>query len=489
MISINTNLIANHARNNLSKALKNQSVAMRRISSGKRVNSARDDAAGLAIGNRMEANLRSYGQLTRGINDGISLTQVAEGGLDGIGQILQRSRELAVQAANGTLSDSDRASLNAEYRQLRDEIDRIATQTQAFGKYPLAPAEVPETEAPGDVKSIKELFDTSGTKLEMQPSGIKPFGFIPEGARNVTITVDGLVGIEDDIQIFTRDGLHILGTPVSGPDADYTWVENGIDSLEKVEDILFTPENGFEPGTLYSSKDPLVYAVEGEAFDAVEGITITHNGMTFKYTGDGDRFSSDTDALPGINNGSTDFNHTVEQVTIDEVKEPLFLVVTGTGVFDITAQWDAMPGDPASPPDIPTSSGAQIAVSADYGQELTAINIEPTPSDSQTLGLSGVELDPREKAIEALKALDQAMAKVNSYRGGYGSLANRFESTLNSLAQTEINTAAAQSRIIDADFATETFNLTRAGILQQAGTAILTQANQMPQAALSLLGS
>ncbi len=489
MISINTNLIATHTRNNLSKALKNQTDAMQRISSGKRVNSARDDAAGLAIGNRMEANLRSYGQLTRGINYGISLTQVAEGGLEGITQILQRSRELAVQAANGTLSDSDRASLNAEYRQLRDEIDRIATHTQAFGKYPLAPAEVPETEAPGEVKSIKELFDTSGTKLELQPSGIKPFGFIPEGAKNVTITVDGLLGIEDDIQIFTRDGMHILGTPVSGADADYTWVANGIDSPEKVEDVLFTPENGFEAGTPYSSKDPLIYAVEGEDFDAVEGITVTHNGMTFKYTGDGDRFNSDTDALAGTNNGSTDINHTVEKVTIDEAKEPLFLVVTGTGVFDITAEWDAMPGDSPLPPGTPTGSTTEIAVSADYGRELTSTDIEPTPSDSQSLGLSGVELDPREKAIEAMKALDRAMAKVNSYRGGYGSLASRFESTLNSLGKTEINTAEAQSRINDADFAAETFKMTRAGILQQAGTAMLAQANQTPQAALSLLGS
>jgi flagellin len=176
-------------------------------------------------------------------------------------------------------------------------------------------------------------------------------------------------------------------------------------------------------------------------------------------------------------------------MTIDEAKEALFLVVTGTGVFDITADWDAMPGDSPIPPDTPTGSTTEISVSADYGQKLSAINIDPTPSDSQSLGLSGVELDPREKAIEALKALDQAMAKVNSYRGGYGSLANRFESTLNSLAQTEINTAAAQSRIVDVDFAEETFNLTRAGILQQAGTAILTQANQTPQAALSLLGS
>lgn len=223
---INTNLLSLRAQQNQGRASNGLSTSLERLASGLRVNSAKDDAAGQAIANRMESNLRANDQITKGINDGISLMQTAEGGLDGINEILQRARELSVQAANGTLSESDRSAINQEYHQLRDEIDRIAGDTEIFGRYPLAPSEVPEDiPAPpsGEVESLLSLFGTSGTTLSGQPSGVKSVGFIPEGAKNVTITVDGLEGAEDDIQIFTRDGKHLVGTPVVGDDADTTW--------------------------------------------------------------------------------------------------------------------------------------------------------------------------------------------------------------------------------------------------------------------------
>ena len=201
-----TNAVALNAQRNLGVSQNSLAGIQAQLSSGLRINGARDDAAGLAISDRLQANLKAQDSSIRSINEGISLVQVADGGLMNISESLQRGFELAVQAANGTLAASDRANLNAEFRQLHAEIDRIAEGTEIFGRYPLA-ATPPTTM--GQTKSIKEVF-AGGPTLNGQPSGLKPIGFIPAGATDVTITVDGIVGAEDDIQIFTADGKHLL---------------------------------------------------------------------------------------------------------------------------------------------------------------------------------------------------------------------------------------------------------------------------------------
>jgi len=452
---------------------------MERLSSGLRVNSAKDDAAGQAIANRMESNLRANTTVTRGINDGVSLMQTAEGGLDGINDILQRSRELAVQAANGTLSDTDRASINGEYKQLRAEIDRIAMSTEAFGKFPLAPSEL----RLGETESMGELFLSSGTNLTSQNSGIEPVTYIPVGAKNVTITVDGLAGAEDDIQVFTRSGKHLVGTPLD----DYTWVANGVNSAEDLKARIFqNPDKdlGFLDDAEYDASELFHIEPDEDAVfsDQLEDTkTRNYNGMAFTYTGDGDRFSSDTDA----GDGSTDSSHSVERLNIDRVTEPLILVVTGQGIFNVQAEWDEMP---ASDGLAPVSATTQIVVGAQSGGNMDTITIEPTPADHASLGLEDVELDPIEKAREAMAKLQEALNQVDGYRGQYGSLHNRFDSVIENLATESLNTAAAQSRIMDADYAVEVANMARANILQQAGNSMLAQANQIPQSVLSLLG-
>jgi len=485
MAVIHTNLLSLKAQQSQGRASNGLSTSLERLASGLRVNSAKDDAAGQAIANRMESNLRANDQITKGINDGISLMQTAEGGLGGINEILQRARELSVQAANGTLSDADRSAINQEYHQLCDEIDRIAGDTEIFGKYPLAPSEVPEDiPAPpsGEVESLLSLFGTSGTTLPSQPSGVKSVGFIPVGAKNVAITVDGLPGPEDDIQIFTRDGKHLVGTPVAGANADATWASNGVTSAEDVETQLFTPENGFPEDAEY--QDALIgFTLEGEDFSQDMRIHGSYNGMQFQYTGDGDHFRSDT----ANNDGNTSGTATVEKLNIDQTTEPLFLAVTGSGVYNITMEWDAMPGDVAAPDAPVTSSGTDIVMSADYGEDVDKITIAPTPADSRSLGLEDVELDPIEKAKEAMEKLQQAMNQVDGYRGQYGALTNRFESAIENIGTQQVATSAAQSRIMDADYAVEASAMTKSQILQQASNAILSQANQVPQAVLSLL--
>lgn len=202
--------------------------------------------------------------------------------------------------------------------------------------------------------------------------------------------------------------------------------------------------------------------------------------MVFTYTGDGDRFSSDTDT----GDGSTDSSHSVERLNIDSVTEPLILVVTGQGIFNVQAEWDEMPSSDGLPP---VSAATQIVVGAQFGGNVNTITIEPTPADHLSLGLEDVELDPIEKAREAMAKLQEALYQVDGYRGQYGALHNRFDSVIENLATQSINTAAAKSRIMDADYAQETSAMVKSQILQQASTTVLAQANQTPLSVLSLL--
>ncbi|HUH60923.1 MAG TPA: flagellin [Candidimonas sp.] len=484
MLSTNTYAPAMQSLNNLKNARNSMFNAVEQLSSGLRINSAADDAAGSAIANRMTANLRANITVSRGINDGISLMRVAEGGLDVINDLLQRGHQLAVQAATETLSDTDRASLNAEYKLLRAEIDRIALSTEAFGKYPLAPAEGGISKAQlGQTENIKDVFQTSGSQLTNVLSSVKPIGFIPKGATNIVISLDA-IGMDDDIQLFSKNGRHLVGTPVVDDGGDFVWKQYGIASAEDLEQQVFKTEYGFAPGTKLDDSALLHPADTSAPFDLAAGVTGTYKGMTFTYSGDGDRFDSDTN----VADGTTDFVHAKERLHIDEVTEDVFLLIVGTGSFDITVEWDAMPNASVTLNEKHVAgTGTDIVMSAGSGQKLEKMTVELTPADSVSLGLEGVELDPVEKAREALAKLQQAMNKVDEYRGTYGSMANRFDSAIVNLAQSSMNTATARSRITDTDYAKATAELARTQILQQAGAAVLAQANKNAEGVLTLL--
>jgi flagellin len=475
-----TNAVALNAQRNLGVSQNSLAGIQAQLSSGLRINGARDDAAGLAISERLQANLKAQDSSIRSINQGISLVQVADGGLMNISESLQRGFELAVQAANGTLAASDRANLNAEFRQLHAEIDRIAEGTEIFGRYPLAAT--PSTTM-GQTKSIKEVF-AGGPTLNGQPSGLKPIGFIPAGATDVTITVDGIVGAEDDIQIFTADGKHLVGTPAVGARADSSWLKNGVSSVADVEGKLLTEAYGFQAGVSFDGNPPLVDYVDtaGKTYsqDLADGVSGTYKGMTFTYTGDGDRFPSDIDTT----DGSTDAYHGVEKLHIDTVDEPLFLAVTGQGIFNINAQWGSMPDAPQ-----PKNTGpVDIVVRADFERAVETVTVNSTPSDTKTLGLESVEIDPLEKAREALEKLKQAIDKINSYRSDYGAVNNRFDSAIGLIGQESVATAATRGQIVDADYAKNTAALTRLEIQQKVSNAMLAQANVNPKFLLTLLG-
>lgn len=479
MQSINHNAIAGlnlKARPGTASILQQ---SLERQSSGLRINNAKDDAAGLAIANRMRSNINADTVISRGLNDAMSLAKTADSGLASIASLLIRAKSLAIQSVNDTLSESDRASIQDEYTSILAGISDISQGTEIFGRYPLA-TDTPELppELLGNVAPISTKFPQAGSNYTFS-SGVIPLAYLPAGATNITITIDSL-GLDDDIQLFTRDGKHLAGTPFTGVDPDYTWVSRGITDAAKADSKLLTEANGFQSGAAYDDSQ----LIEGGAtWDLNGSATLNYNGMTINYSGDGDRYES----ANAYNDGSNGSNR-IERLSIDNVSEDLIVVVVGSGSFTSNLTWGNLPSptlQPATPPK--KSEPLEVITSASFGDEVQATTMSPTPADTKTLGIRDSSLSSIASANSAMGALDNALAKVSGYRSQYGAWINRFESSQSVLSQQALATQSAQSRIQDADYALEASNLARAQILQQGQNAALLAANQIPQNMLTLL--
>lgn len=453
--------------------------SIERLSSGLRINSAKDDAAGLAIANRMRSNINADAAISRGLDDAISMAQTAESSLATVGELLIRAKSLAIQSANDTLVESDRISLNSEYQNILKNIQQISEGTEIFGRYPLA-TDSPELPPVliGDTPPLNVKFPVQGTDYSFS-SGIISLAYIPAGARDITITIDSL-GLDDDIQLFTRDGKHLAGTPVNGSDPDYTWVSRGVTDSAKATSKALTEANGFENGASYD--DSLL--IEGGNAWALNGSeTLNYNGMTISYSGDGDRYEPDR----AFNDGSNGSNR-LERVKINNVTEDLIVMVVGSGSFTSNLTWGDLP-KPTITPTVPPKQSEpwQVVTSANVGEPLQSITVAATPADVKSLALNNTDLLSIETSKAAMSKLDQALDQVNGYRGEYGATINRFESSKSVLAQQTLATRAAKSRIEDADYAQEASKMVKAQILQQGQDAVLKIANQSVENILALL--
>lgn len=409
---INTNIASLNAQRNLNKSQNTLNTSLQRLSSGLRINSAKDDAAGMAISTRMTSQINGLNQATRNASDGISLAQTAEGALGTISDNLQRMRELSVQAANGTLSDSDRDSVNSEITQLKNEIDRVANQTSFNG--------------------TKLLDGTSGG-----------FTFQVGADANQTIAISSLTSAKSDA----------LGT------STYASVDGG----------TITATGGATGDNLAAAKGA----------DATKSLLVGGFKLNdIEITG--------ADMVVA-NNG---------EVTAGEYKSWMSKTVDAINVkaseSGVSAQLDvAANGDMQ----IKLFSTEDIKFTAGTGNDgtllgLVAADIDGTDGKGAaeaTVGFAGIDVTSIANANKALTMLDGAISAVNTMRGDLGAVQNRFESTITNLATSAENLTASRSRIQDADFASETSNLTKAQILQQAGTAMLAQAKALPQQVLSLL--
>ena len=385
--TINTNINSLTAQRNLSMSQASLSTSMQRLSSGLRVNSAKDDAAGLAISERFTSQIRGANQAARNANDGISLAQTAEGALGEISSNLQRIRELAVQSANGTNSASDRAALQTEAAQLRLEINRVANSTKFNGV---------------------NLLDGSFSSQDFQV-----------GADNgQIITVTSIANAQSSK----------LGTT-------------------KVATQAGVAATGFAT------------ALTG----ATGALTIT------------DKAGTAIEILPA----STDIAASATQTArTAAVKDAINAKSSQTGV---AASIDASSGNIVLTSDHDFTTAGSLT-NTDLGLAAFA-----TVTTTDTVGFDTLDLSSAAGAALALRYMDSAISDVSTARANLGAYQNRFTSVVANLQTTSENLSASRSRIQDADFATETANLSRSQILQQAGTAMVAQANQLPQGVLALL--
>ena len=379
---INTNIASLTAQRNLNNSQSSLNTSLQRLSSGLRINSAKDDAAGLAISERFSAQIRGLNQAARNANDGVSLAQTAEGALAEVTNNLQRIRELAVQSSNATNSQSDRDALQTEVTQLLNEIDRVADSTEFNGV---------------------KLLDGSFTGAVFQVGA--------NAGETITIasTTDANTAALGSASTNTTAGLSVAASGLTG-----------FATALIAGDFTI---NGTDIGAIAGAGSAAERA--GQMVNAINNVSQT-TGVGASYDGATGQLSLNSDAA---------------------------FTIAGT---------------------------ANAAIETGFANAAFATVTTATGIDSLTVSnFAGAQ--------SALALIDSSLTEVNSARATLGAVQNRFESVVRSVQTTSENLSASRSRIVDADFAAETANLTRAQILQQAGTAILAQANSLPQNVLSLL--
>lgn len=406
---INSNIASLNAQRNLTTSQTALNNSIQRLSSGLRINSAKDDAAGLAISSRMTSQINGLNQAARNANDGISLAQTAESALGQIGDNLQRMRDLSVQAANGSLSDDDRKGVQKEINQLKSEINRVANQTSF-----------------------------NGTKLLDGSHG--GFTFQVGADANQTIAVDSLTDTRSD-KLGSSKYATIDGTQI---------------------DLATTP-------TLAAADKDGTTGIVAGGFQ-INGITLGTSSVsvgdqTAVTSTEYKEYMSKTVDLINAKSSETGVTASLDTATAGKATIKLF----GSG--DIKVQ------DGAS------GNSGKVA-------GLDPANIDGTSGKGQATSMTGfddIDVSTIAGANKGLVQLDGALKAINNMRADLGAVQNRFASTVTNLQATAENLTASRSRIQDTDFAAETASMTRGQILQQAGTAMLAQANSLPNGVLSLL--
>ena len=434
MSVINTNITSMIGQQNLNKSQSALQTSMERLSSGLRINSAKDDAAGQAIANRMSSQITGLSQAQRNANDGISVAQTAEGALNQVNDNLQRIRELTVQSQNGTNSAEDKESIQAEITQRLSEIDRISKETSFNG--------------------TKVLADTKSLSIQVGANDGEAISINLKEITSATLELD-------DFQVTAGVDLNNYDTA--------TDLATGAATGRVGEEFSFSFDvDSTGPGTqtavgLYATEEGgyVVKADNGSYYDA----TIT---------------DGDNDTLGTIAWSSATASTNTPDTTNGEVKTLRAEETLNVDALNASDQLYASSDESGAP-----TKYIIMSTDADGNSVYSAAKIDEqgnvTKGAQLQVGTDGVTLNPLEK-------LDAAIGQVDTLRSDLGAIQNRFDSAITNLSTTETNLSAARSRIEDADYAVEVANMTRAQILQQAGTSVLAQANQIPQNVLSLLG-
>ncbi|WP_028454382.1 flagellin N-terminal helical domain-containing protein [Chitinilyticum litopenaei] len=533
---INTNVPSLNSQRNLNNSQTSLNTSLQRLSSGLRINSAKDDAAGLAISQRFTSQIRGMDQASRNANDGVSLSQTAEGALSQMGDMLQRIRELSVQSGNATNSAGDREAINAEVSQLVSELERTANTTQFNGQRLFDGSFTAATYQVG--ANVNESITATTANLRTSQYGSYQIGagngtgaksisnFVTSGtsvAAGATGTVNAAGVAVTSSGTFSINGISIS---VSGTDmardiaTKINQANTGVRASARTETTL----------SLGSGTFTLALASKSDTFQSVSfNVSDANNNGSI----DGDEYSQ---AISAFNAKSSQTGVTAQLETFQDsngtTQYGMKLVSDDGSNIALTSQTGVASGiggevnvwnfdtanSTGSTQYLASASvfaagstgsvyfGGQVVLNSAKSFSVTtdtasfASGVLFTGVDNTSVFTSGasyqadlktvekLDVSSVEGATQALRVVDDALTTINDQRAKFGALQSRFSATIANLATTSENLSAARSRIQDADFAKETANLTRAQILQQAGTAMLSQANQLPQQVLSLLG-
>jgi flagellin len=508
---LNTNMNSLTAQQNLSSSQMKLSTAMSRLSSGLRINSAADDAAGMAIATRMTTQVNGLTQASRNANDGISLAQTAEGALTELTNNLQAIRELAVQSANGTNSSSDRAALDKEVQQRLAEIDRIATQTTFNGQHVLdgtfgsatfqVGANVGETIGIGLNSSMRT---SSLGRLADYASGTAYNSSLAVGQQGAGVSANALGAGAMVVQVGTGPsttiGASVAGNTALGQSATSAYSKAAAINSANVSGLTATADTTAQ--------------VKWTDIASGSGYSLTVNGTTIYSTSNAVITGNDVVSQINANTGATgvtaSYDSTNGVVTLNNANGGDIAVsqtahtTVGTG-FGSAATATGVVNNTANQANVLTTGTVDTAVTKTFvGSIHLTANDSITLSGGGTGGVAAAGFTAQSYALgnnalnssnvtsvtnanTTINAIDAALKAVSDLESTLGAIQNRFQSAINSTNATNQNLTAARSRIQDADFAAETSNMTSANILQQAGVSVLAQANSSQQSILKLL--
>ena len=481
--TINTNVASLTAQRNLGMSQASLNTSIQRLSSGLRINSAKDDAAGLAISERFTSQIRGLNQAVRNANDGISLAQTAEGALKASGDILQRVRELGVQSANATNSAGDRKAIQAEVGQLLSELDRISTTTEFNGQKLL------------DGSFGSATFQVGANANQTITATTGNFRTTTYGAQlNATKLVEAAATATSLAGTVVIAGLQTKTATLTATDTAAT-AAAAINALADATGVTASARNVSE----------LKFAATGAISLAVKGDNTTAANVTFNVTGN--TAAGLAEAVKALNDVASQtgvtakLNAATDGIVLTNEAGSDINLANNSAAAGITLAALNAEGTLAGASGAPVFGAATAAAAAasvisrgtlefnsDKGYSLTGTSaLAPTTAAASLKAVNTIDVSTVEGSAKALKIIDAALSSVNGQRASFGALQSRFETTVNNLQSTSENMSASRGRIQDADFAAETANLSRAQILQQAGTAMVAQANQLPQGGVALL--
>jgi flagellin len=489
-MTINTNIAALNAQRNLGKTQGALNKSLQRLSSGLRINSAKDDAAGLAISTRMDSQVRGLNQAARNANDGISLAQTAEGAVQETTNILQRIRELSIQSANDSNSASDRAALQSEVSQLQAELNRIADQTTFNNKNLLDGSFASQkfhvgTEA-GQTISVS-IGSARATAMGAQQIGgtatedhvgtggaaaIATATTVSNGVAADTLTIAGGLG-SSTASVVAADSAADIASAINGISGDTgvsATASNSVDITSvHTGTITFTltaEQSQTVVGSAASISAVITDADDLTALRDAINAEVAKTGISAELSASGNTITlSNTDGSDIVMEGASDGTAT-----------DVVMAVGGQNLIDSGLDSIIFGGKVAlsgSSSFTVTSTNTDVMVAASTGSTLNSV--------------AQIDVSSQSGANGALDVIDEALNFISSVRSDLGAVQNRFESTISNLQSVAENVSAARSRVMDADFAAETADLTKAQVMQQAGVAMLAQANMLPQTVLALL--